>query len=388
MARSTDIRVNPALLIWARESSGEDVERVANRLNIKVGLVEKWERGEAGLTYRRLEALADLYKRPVAAFFQSHVPLEATEPTDFRSTNGGTTKARKELKLSTRRARFLRNVFEELNPEYVVFKNRQASLSANPSEVAANERERLGVTFQTQKGWRVGPDSFNEWKKILEDAGILVFQNGFETDDVSGFSLGDPQKRPVIVVNSRDAATRKSFTLFHEYCHILLNSSGVCQLKNSVEEFRRDDSIEAFCDKFAAAFLVPKDIFLEQPSIERVVSRLEDEKAIKTLADTFKVSRQVILIQLLLSNKISKEYYDTKKRKFDAEFKAIQAKKKEEQKKKPGGPPRHYMAISENGRPFTKATLNALKRGQISKSDASNYFGVRVRHLPAIESAI
>lgn len=388
MARSPDIRVNPALLVWARESSGEEIERVANRLSIKSELVEKWERGEISMTYRRLEALADIYKRPVAAFFQSKVPAELAEPTDFRSAKEGNVKAKKELKLATRHARFLRNTFEELNPEYRAYQRHQIKLSDSPAAVAASERTRLGVTFETQKSWHVGPDSFNEWKKILEDIGILVFQNGFETDEVSGFSLGDPNKRPVIVVNSRDAASRKSFTLFHEYCHILLNSSGVCQLRNNADEFERNGSIEAFCDKFAAAFLVPRDIFLEQPAVARISGDTEDDKAIKTLADTFKVSRQVVLIQLLLSNKISHDYYEKKKRKFDAEFKALMAKKKEEQKKKPGGPPRHYVAIAESGKPFTRAAVKALKAGQISKADASNYLGVRVRHLAAVESVM
>ena len=388
MARSGEIRVNPALLRWARETSGENIEHIAKRLGVKTESVEKWETGERLVTYRRLESLADVYKRPVAAFFLSKVPEEPVGPTDFRAARKTSIKAEKDLKLSVRRARFLRNAYADINPSHTIFAERRTSLSDNPEDVARAERERLGITFAAQSSWRVGTEAYNKWKLVLEESGVLVFQSGFETDDLSGFSLGDSGKPPVVVVNSRDATTRRSFTLFHEYCHILLNSAGICKPQISAEEFQRDASVETFCDKFAAAFLVPREHFLEQRALLRVTDVVEGDKAIKSLANAFKVSRQVILIQLLLTQKISKEYYNEKKLQYDAEYKAILAEKKRKQNESKSGPPRHLLAVSENGKPFTRAALRAYREGRISSRDVSGYLSVKLEHIPAIESVM
>src|SRR6185295_4300741 len=97
--------------------------------------------------------------------------------------------------------------------------------------------------------------------------GVLVLQSSFPSNEVSGFSLNDTEKNPVILLNSRDVHARRTFTLAHEYAHILLGSVGICKPKSTSKEVVRDHSVEAFCDKFAAALLVPSDIFLSLPGI-------------------------------------------------------------------------------------------------------------------------
>lgn len=61
---------------------------------------------------------------------------------------------------------------------------------------------------------------------------------------------------PTIVVNSAEADQAKSFTIFHEYAHLLLRSAALClEFQQNVD---RADT-ERFCNRFAASFLMPED---------------------------------------------------------------------------------------------------------------------------------
>jgi transcriptional regulator with XRE-family HTH domain len=63
--RSVLAEVNPAVLRWARETAGLELRYIAKRF----GKLEEWERehGQAKPTVRQLEALSDIYKRPLGS---------------------------------------------------------------------------------------------------------------------------------------------------------------------------------------------------------------------------------------------------------------------------------------------------------------------------------
>jgi Zn-dependent peptidase ImmA (M78 family) len=154
------------------------------------------------------------------------------------------------------------------------------------------------------------------------------------------------------------------------------------------KEIESDNSIETFCDKFAAAFLVPADIIFSRPEIEQIQQQIKDEDAIRSLANLFKVSRQVIILRLLLAKKITREYYDAKKRKFDIEFTIFLKKKREREKKSKGGPLPHILSVSEHGKLFSRTVVSAFREGKISSKDASTYLGVKLNYIPHIESIL
>lgn len=388
MGKSSGVKVNPRLLQWARESLGVETEDVAKRLGVKESLVKEWEGGDKLISYRRLETLATFFHRPLAAFFLPTVPLEPPSPTDFRIPVRRAVVISKALKLAVRRARFLRNVFSKVKPDHKKFERKEIKISDNPEVIASKEREGLGISFDAQRSWPVGPGALSNWIKILEENGVLVFQKGFPETELNGFSITENNTAPIIVLNSRDVAPRKIFTLFHEYCHLLLRAGGICKLKVTSNEFERDTSVESFCDRFAGDFLVPKDILFARPEIEQIRKRIDDERAIKRLADLFKVSRQVILLRLLLSRDIGRDYYDEKKRKFDAEFTEFLKIKRAREKKSKSGPPPYILSVSQNGKLYTRAVVKAFKEGRISTKEVSGYLGVKLHHLPNVESLL
>lgn len=387
MIKGSELKVNPDLLRWTRESAGIEIEEVAKRLSIKQEVVKNWETGERGVTYSRLESLADYYKRPVAVFFLPQVPVETLTPTDFRAPAGQNVKVSKELRLTIRHARFVRNSYAEINPDYHPFKYKRISLSNDPEQAALKERQNLKISFEEQKGWSIGAEAYSNWVKILETAGVLVLHKSLPQEELNGFSLTDDKKPPVIVINSKDVPARKIFTLFHEYCHLLLDGGGICKINTTSKEVQRNNSVEAFCDKFAAAFLVPRDAFFAQLKLYPLNGE-DNIGSIRSVANAFKVSKQVILLRLLLENKITRTFYDSQMIVFNKEFEDFLKKKKEREKLSKGGVPPYILSISQNGKTFTRAVLKAYKEGKISNKEVSSYTGVRLKHVSTMEGMV
>jgi Zn-dependent peptidase ImmA (M78 family) len=75
---------------------------------------------------------------------------------------------------------------------------------------------------------------------LVEAQGVFVYQiNASTTDDWRGIAIFDERNIPVIVINSNETfPAAKSFTLFHEYAHLLLRQGVVGA---SLHTFREAD---------------------------------------------------------------------------------------------------------------------------------------------------
>src|SRR5260370_5598684 len=78
--RAVATEINPDILRWARETAGVEAQSLARRFP----KLQSWESGATKPTVSQLEALSDLYKRPLATFFLSSRPHEPPPPQDFR----------------------------------------------------------------------------------------------------------------------------------------------------------------------------------------------------------------------------------------------------------------------------------------------------------------
>src|SRR6056297_2732224 len=87
------IKVNPEILIWARQSAGFDVEDAARKLGFgdssKRTASEKLaalEAGEKKPTRNQLAKFANVYKRPLITFYLAAPPKTGQRGQDFRQT--------------------------------------------------------------------------------------------------------------------------------------------------------------------------------------------------------------------------------------------------------------------------------------------------------------
>ena len=82
--------VKPALLRWARETSGLATDEAANKIGVKPERLAEWEEGTLRPTVAQLRKAANVYKRPLAVFFLGDPPVQSAPLHDFRGLIAGT----------------------------------------------------------------------------------------------------------------------------------------------------------------------------------------------------------------------------------------------------------------------------------------------------------
>src|SRR5438552_11491878 len=116
MPQSIPALVRPALLVWARESTGLQVEGAAEKAGIKAETLRHWERGDDRPTIAQLRKLCDVYKRPIAVFFLPEPPRGFDPQREFRRLAGLTPQRESpEMRLALRTALFRREAAKELH---------------------------------------------------------------------------------------------------------------------------------------------------------------------------------------------------------------------------------------------------------------------------------
>lgn len=382
---TVEIQIEPKVLTWARESIGKTIDEMAHRLKVDREVIQQWENDRKPVRLTVLEKMANYYKRPLAAFFLPEPPQEIPLPKDYRTLPLDERKGFSDKTLlAIRRAGRIRHLAIEISGKVEQQINTNvvnANLNDNIEQLGERVRGQLGVSIEAQFKWHDENAAFNEWRKILERNDILVLQGSVPLEDTRGFSISE-KSYPVIFVNKRDSENGKIFSLFHEYSHLMLNISGICDMADRFYLTDEDRRVEAFCNYFAGAFLVPKNNLLGHPLVSNTNGIAFDDDILQQLAAQFKVSAEVILRRLVICGKTSNEYYNKKKSEWNKRFKEF-APKKKFGRKVPS-----KACLQENGRPFVALVLSSYGSEKISLSDVSDYLSIKVKHLPDVEKLI
>ena len=284
----------------------------ADSLKRPAETIERWETGAGAPTYRQLEQVARVYKRPVAVFFFPAPPAEVPLKKRFRTLPAAEVdRLHPDTLYALREARSWQIALPELTTGIgdlpVPLPVRlQARETDDLSILATRVRTSLGVSIGQQALWRSNADAINGWRSALEANGVFIFKRPFKQKDVSGFCLDD-QRFPIIVLNNGTAHARQVFTLFHELGHLLFGVSGITGRTdpdlNSLDPESR--TTEIACNRFAAEFLLPAASFPWG-----VFADSELGSAVPDVAVQFRVSREVVLRRLLDSERISQATYE------------------------------------------------------------------------------
>jgi Zn-dependent peptidase ImmA (M78 family)/DNA-binding XRE family transcriptional regulator len=384
--KSLEANIEPSVLRWARETIGMGTGDIANRLKVTEDMVSKWESGQKRPTLIQAEKLANVYKRPLAAFFLPEPPVDLPPPKDFRTLPA---EKRKPFSIKTilaiRRARRIQSLIGELAKSLTVkvqYEIGTASLSESPEALAERIRGKLGVDTQAQFRWKNQEEALNEWKNALEKQGIFVLQMGMPIEETRGFSLAEGEI-PVIMLNLKDSINGRIFSLFHEYAHLLLNQTGICIMDE--EEGFSDESevVERFCNHFAGAVLVPQSALLSHEIVRahRNSVTWPDETYLE-LSKSFKVSQEVILRRLVISKLFSTTFYQQKRKEWEEKARGAQPRGKWGRQ----NPPK--KCIQENGVPFISLVFESYNGEKITYNEMADYLGIRLKHIPKIEQMI
>lgn len=385
---SPQLPYNPDVLRWAREWRGKSIEEAAHRLSTKAENIEAWENGDGIPTVRQARMLAELYERSFLEFFLEERPElhDSKLIPDFRLHLGAERpKDDREIWHIQRWAEEQRlnalDLFEMIGEPVPTFPAAlESTLESNPELIAEAVRREAGFPIRAQfeltgNDRRLLP---NLIRQAFERLGVLVLRRtDLSEHSIRGISIAE-FPLPAIVFG-KEAPTAQSFTLAHEFGHILLEQSGISGPPTAKDSATKERAIERWCDQFAGAFLIPASAMAERWAKPNSPLPKVGDNTLDDLSRAFRVSPHAMLIRLVDLGYVDPDFYWKVKRpeflKREADFKAG------------GGRPPYYGTryINNQGSMYTGLVLEAWSRGVITNDSAARFMGIRnLSHLDDI----
>jgi len=356
MADEERVLVIPGQLIKARESLGMQPKEVADALGVDVEELINWEKGTSEPHLEYLWNLAELYQRSTDYFLRKVPALP--EHLSFRLERR---EAMRDLPPEVRKVivHFDELCRAEAELEEALKKPRKILIRRitgdyGPQELADKERRRLGLDEQP----------IRDLRKLLTSQGVRIFTlpiPDIPANELSGLSWWHDAYGPCTLVNSRNNPGRRSFTLAHEYAHLLrADPPTVCAFMLDIPE-------ERFAHQFAAIFLVPATD-LRNSFVEMVgpYGTLPTDQDLGRLANRYGVSLEAVGRRLENLELIPRGTTNARIAEWE--------KKPVFYRSRRGPKWRHQL-----GEEFVSLALDAHSKGHISLSKLAKYFGQDAR---------
>lgn len=389
-------KVQPDVLIWARESAGYTSSRAAAAaLGIADDTLDNWEAGLDAPSIPQLRKLAELYRRPLAVMYLPLPPTKFQPMRDFRRMPGTTMQViPPAIVVEERRAHQRRELALELAadledpiPPFTM----TASMDENPETVGARVREELGITDELQRSWRdqEGRAALNGWRQRIEAKGVLVFQSDkFSADEASGFAIWAPVAPVIVIARKATHARRRTFSLLHEFAHLLVRASGLSDLEIDGDSRRppEEQKIEVFCNAVAAAALLPQRPLMQHRAVlehQRGQPIWGDEELLE-IAKTFGTSREAVLRRLLTFQLTTADFYKTTRNRYIDEW--VQYRERQRDLSSDGMKRNMPQETLTNlGRPLIGMVLERYHQDRLSLSEVAGYLGLKTKHVVKID---
>lgn len=371
---ATAVNINLDNLSLAREQLNLSIDVAAKKLGyVDSSALEAVEAGERTITFKKLRSAAKIYGVPFAYFYLNELPDKSLDIADFRINPEFYGKPLpsqliKALRESISHRETIVELYAELQDELPAF-NMLCSIEDDPETVGKVIRETFPNNLMTNKS-----ELIKRTMLLFESYGIYVNQIGgakhtkvdYEEFDGAAFYY---DTLPMIVLNSDVQSKNKMmFTLFHELTHLMLKQSAITDFFNDIEYAQSRDiaTIETFCNKVAAAALVPNDGLLKS----------FDGENISELADTFRVSREVIAIRLRNLRAITQSRCDELLKQYKQEF--VQAEKRKSARRNADPVVNPNLIRKRNlGALYIDIVREAYSQNKVSYFDTLSYLGMR-----------
>jgi Zn-dependent peptidase ImmA (M78 family) len=378
--------IQPAVMRWARQTIGLSVHDVAAKLKRPVEEVEAWESesGAGAPSYAQLEKLAyQIYKRPLAVFFLPNPPEEISPEREFRTLpNADLQSLAGDTHMQIRRAHAfqiaLKELFDDRNPsEQLIWQQLRLSRDASIAQQALSIRQNLGISLESQIGWKSDDFALKQWRQAIENRGVFIFKAPFKQKDISGFCLLD-QAFPLIYINNSTSKTRQTFSLMHELAHLLLSMNGLSKFDNRyIDQLpQAERQIEQFCNAVAAEVLIPLSDFEQQTRTFQIDIERVGEEQFSNLANRYGVSREAILRRFLDQGRVTAAFYTHQSKLWAGQ-------------QKPGSGGDWYASqnsyLSDR---FAKEVVRRHYRNQLSIEQAADLLGIKAKNFAGLEQRI
>jgi Zn-dependent peptidase ImmA (M78 family)/transcriptional regulator with XRE-family HTH domain len=376
----TKVPVNPLVLAWARKERGHTLEEAANLLGVAPHDLAKLENGAREPTVTELREIAAKYEIGFSSLLMPEPLAETTRlrVSDFRTRRSLPETWNPDLLAEMDDINVLVDALSDLreaDPALVATRLPMATTRMNPAAVAAGERRRTGLTVESQNTWGTPAAAFRRFRSFVEEQGVFVYLIRASTvDDWRGLAIFDDRKVPIIVLNSDESEPgARSFSLFHEYAHILLRQS-------AISDQRSRSKTESFCNKFAAHFLMPGEKFkVAAIVIGHGYRDYWTDGQIRKLSNVFKTSMSAVAIHLENTEMAPDGFYKVKL----GEWRLRQ----QSPKKRPVVP--YYEQIANRlGNRHVDTVFDALDAGYLNQIDAYEMLDVQASNFAKLRSEI
>lgn len=368
------IEINNKLLIWARESIALSKKQASERTGISASRLTQLEEGYKKPTLKELKDLAKAYKRTLATLLLTEPPKEKPLPKDRRSVNSKDIgKFHEKTIIAVRKARALAQSYIELRQELGIqipkFKI-SASLKSNPKDIAKKVSEELKISEVREIGnINLALDAYI---KKVESLGIAVFQLSLTQDNLRGLSIVDDIIPIIGIKRGQEPTHSKTFTLFHELGHIILNQGGLCDLS-----LNTDIEIEKWCNSFSSGILIPSEELLQSEivNIQKISgNKVWNKMDLIKLGNIFHVGPLAVLRSLLENKLTTAAFYNERHLAWN--------KPQFGRAKEPKGRELHKESLQERGRTYVSLAFSAFDQNRIDLKDLSDFLGLKISYIP------
>ena len=306
--------VNPEVLIWARESADLDECQASKKLDVTRPRLADMESGRVEPSSSILESMATVYRQPLIAFYMQVPPAECDYGIDYRTRDpeDGAKTIGAHLKALFRETRvrqeMLRDALDDEEEAELLSFVASRSTSDGVEKIVTLLREVIDIDV-TQYYAKSGPTcAFDLLRDRIHDAGVYVLlEDDAESDesivgfgDFRGLAIADPVT-PFVVINGRSAEPVLSFSVLHEFVHLVLGNTGISGI-----DARND--IEKFCADVASNFLLPTTE-LRALELHSGTEFTATATQIERFAESRNLSRDMVAYRAWRTGKISSESY-------------------------------------------------------------------------------
>ena len=390
--------VNPAIMVWARETAGLTQEEAATKLGFqnssRSSAVEKLARIEQGQkepSRPQLVKMAGQYRRPLLTFYLSKPPQTGKRGVDFRTLPQSSDAAKeawldalvREIRARQSMVRVMMEDEDEAESLPFVGSHR-----IEDGHAAVLESLQALLNFNAT-GYRAQPNAsaaFNLLRRNAEDAGIFVLLKGdlgnyktaLDTTSFRGFSIAD-EVAPFIVINDQDARPAWSFTLLHETVHLLLGHTGI-------SGDNAENGVERFCNDVAGEFLLPAR-YLERLTLDGRRDIHHISERVSALASEFKVSRAMVAYKAYRADLISQDIYNQLNAIFRQAWHDERERIREQTREQDGGPNYYRVRRHRLGSRIIGLVEHMMAADALSTSKAAQILGVKPRQVQSLLDA-
>ncbi|WP_415931011.1 ImmA/IrrE family metallo-endopeptidase [Zhenpiania hominis] len=302
MGQTIRYEVKRDVLLWAIKESQKSI----NDIELKFSKINEWINGDSAPTMKQIESLANFLKIPFGYMFLATPPKTNVMKVEFRSIDNKLPEVSKNLKDTLlemdRNQSWMSELRQELGWDKLdIIKNFDIKVNdkATNVEVAKLAKKLLGLEEEWYLNHSTNEKAYNYLREKLEDAGILVMQNGvvgfdthrkLELNEFRAFMLYDDYA-PLIFVNGTDSTAGKIFSLMHEFVHILYQQDDIISESSRVEIKANERKI----NQIASEVLIPQEV-IKAKWIE--LENKEELARIDTISKMLKVSSYAVAVKL------------------------------------------------------------------------------------------